>query len=82
MELLKSTVNSILNNSFSKDSLKILYSTDTENYIKIINLFIKGSLKIIYLMDGALQISMLDSLEMENMMVMEFIRSSKIQIEK
>jgi hypothetical protein len=55
---------------------------DSENYIKMEKLYMKDSLKIISLTDGGSRHNILDNLDKDYMMVMEFISNFKILTEK
>jgi len=54
---------------------------DLENFIKAEKLYMKDSLKIIFLTDGGLHHNILDNLDKDYMMAMEFISNFKIVTE-
>lgn len=62
------------------DNWKILNLMDSEDSTKTENSYMRDNSRIIALMDGASLLSTQESLEMDFMMVMGFIKNSKIKI--
>jgi hypothetical protein len=70
----------VTSNSFLMDNWKIPNLMDSEDSTKTEKSYMRDNSRIIALMDGASLLSMQESLEMDFMMVMGFIKNSKIKI--